>query len=109
MFEAEDFGLDEGLSGNDDIEELDGLLEELGLTGASLIILLSTLSCSFEPEPEVYESTFFEKSMQWNSSKFFTFLLDRYQGALPQLEVEARFFSLGPQSFRGHCEDLAGP
>ena len=34
MFEAEDFGLDEGLSGNDDIEELDGLLEELGLTGA---------------------------------------------------------------------------
>ena len=34
VFEAEDFGLDEGLSGNDDIEELDGLLEELGLTGA---------------------------------------------------------------------------
>ena len=34
VFEAEDFGLDEGLSGDDDIEELDGLLEELGLTGA---------------------------------------------------------------------------
>ena len=34
VFEAENFGLDEGLSGNDDIEELESLLEELGLTGA---------------------------------------------------------------------------
>ena len=73
MFEAEDFGLDEGLSGNDDIEELDGLLEELGLTGASLIRLLSTIKLFFLTRARGLREYLFREVDAMEFLKFFTF------------------------------------